>query len=153
MTHEFLKFEKMRDEGAGPEVAYQTARAEHRGDLFAFRMLRTVFGLSLPDVKRLVDTLSQPQNPVVGRKVYWEGSDTVNGTWIVEAVVSRIENGYVCVDQHRKFLVRPEGIQETTPDGALTRIPASYFSKSLADRFHEASSFWTDLMQIGAERG
>jgi hypothetical protein len=148
MNNEFAKFEKMKDEGVAAEMAYQSAMGDQLGDLFALRMLRTVYGLSLMDAKRLIDGLSKPQVLAVGKKVYWEGSDTIEGTWIVEAIVSSIHDGVVEVEKHRKFLLRPDGLQETNAEGLLSQIPEKYFSKSLADRFVEASAFWQELMQV-----
>lgn len=151
MNAEFSKFEKLRNEGRTAAAAYQVAKADQLGDLFALRMLRAVYGLSLPDAKRIsgvMEKLSAPQNPVIGQRVYWEGSDTIDGTWIIEATVSRIEDGFVYVEQHRKFLLKPEGLVETSADGALSRIPQRYFSKSLIDRLNEVADFWKELMQV-----
>ncbi|MGI8980454.1 MAG: hypothetical protein ACR2FY_14595 [Pirellulaceae bacterium] len=148
MKDEFSKFKQMRSEGRTAAEAYQTAKAD--GELFALRMLRTVYGLSLPDAKRVsgvMEKLYAPQTPVVGGKVYWEGSDTIEGTWIMEATVDDIRDGFVCVSKHRKFLIQPNGLEETLANGAVDRIPKSYFAKSLLNRLSEAASFWRELAE------
>ena len=149
MINEFSRFTQMRNEGRTSAEAYQAAKTD--GELFALRMLRTVYGLSLPDAKRvsgLMERMSAPQTPVIGGKVYWEGSDTIEGTWIIEATVQDIRDGYVHVKNHRKFLIQPDGLDEVPVNGALDHIPESYFAKSLVERLNETAAFWLELAQV-----
>lgn len=148
MTNEFLRFSEMRSEGRSAADAYQAAKSH--GELFALRMLRIVYGLSLPEAKRVsgvMEKLSAPQLPVIGGKVYWEGSDTIEGTWIMEATVDSIHDGFVHVSKHRKFLIQPNGLEEVAVAGALDHIPLNYFEKSLLNRLSEAAGFWRELAQ------
>ena len=149
MTEEFSQFRVMHASGHTATEAYQAAKLQQRGELFALRMLRIVYGLSLPDAKRVagvMEKISQPQIPVVGERVYWEGWDTVDGQWIVEATVDDVRDGYVHVANHRKFLV--PGFKEVPANGALDQIPESYFAKSLVERLEESKAFVKELAQV-----
>ena len=149
MTEEFSQFREMQASGRTATEAYQAAKLQQRGELFSLRMLRIVYGLSLPDAKRVSGTMekiSQPQIPVVGERVYWEGWDTIDGQWIVEATVDDVCGGNVHVVGHRKFLV--PGFKEVPPSGALDQIPESYFAKSLVDRLEESKAFVNELAQV-----
>lgn len=149
MTEEFSQFREMQASGRTATEAYQAASLQKRGELFALRMLRIVYGLSLPDAKRVagvMDKISQPQIPVAGERVYWEGWDTIDGQWIVEATVDDVCDGYVHVANHRKFLV--PGFKEVPASGALDQIPANYFAKSLVDRLEESKAFVKELAQV-----
>jgi hypothetical protein len=149
MTHEFTTFSEMRAAGRTAAEAYHAAKADRKGELFALRMLRTVYGLSLPDAKRVagaLEKMTQPQIPLVHEKVYWEGWDTVEGRWIVEATVVDVRDGFVLVAMHRKFLI--PGFQEVPPNDLLDRIPVSYFSKSLVERLRDSEAFLEELAQV-----
>lgn len=149
MTEEFSQFREMHAAGRTATEAYQAAKLQKNGELFSLRMLRIVFGLSLPDAKRIagvMEKISQPQIPVVGERVYWEGWDTIDGQWIVEAIVDDLRDGYVHVANHRKFLV--PGFKEVAASGALDHIPESYFAKSLVDRLEESKAFVSELAQV-----
>ena len=81
--------------------------------------------------------------------MYWEGTDTVEGPWIAQARVKKIEDDWAVVADHRKFLIRPEGLVEVEPHGLLERIRLSYFEKGLASRLQQSAEFWQELAELG----
>lgn len=131
---------------------YGAAKADGLDDIRAIRMLRTVFGMSLSEAKEAIgvaEAFIEPQQVVVGGTVYWEGSDTVEGAWIARAHVKAIEGDCAVVADHRKFLIRPEGLVEVEPQGLLERIRLSYFEKGLASRLQQSAEFWHELAELG----
>jgi hypothetical protein len=148
MPSEFASYERLKEQGASPEMIDLQARRDGIDPIRRIRLLRSLFGVSLSDAKRAmtpVDPLSQPQTVAVGGTVYWEGCDTVQGEWIMQATVQRIDADRVIVVDHHKFLVTRDGLQETHVTDGLTEIPRSYFEKSLVERLADTRQFWNRL--------
>jgi hypothetical protein len=142
------KYEKLKNAGKSPREIYLAAKADGVGEVNALCLLRDVFGLSIVEAKDVMsaeNAFVAPQKVEVGETVYWEGADTIDGFWIMEAKVKKIEDDFAYVCDHKKFLVRPEGLIETPATGALLRIPLPYFEKSLLARLQESSDFWGQL--------
>lgn len=149
---EFQKYEQLHSAGQSAPQVYQTAKTDGMDDIRAVRMLRSVFGMTLGEAKQAIGVAAafiEPQHVVVGGTVYWEGSDTIEGPWIAHARVKKIEDDCAVVADHRKFLIRPEGLVEVEPHGLLERIRLSYFQKGLASRLQQSVEFWQELAEIG----
>lgn len=149
---EFSNYEQLRLAGKTAAEVYAAAKAHGMEDIRAIRMLRTVFGMSLGEAKEAIGvakTFVEPQEVIVGGTVYWEGADTVDGPWIAQARVKKIEGDCAVVADHRKFLIGPEGLTEVEPHGLLERIRLSYFEKGLASRLQQSAEFWQELAELG----
>jgi hypothetical protein len=142
------KYQKLKAAGKTPRDVYLAAKADGVGEVDALCLLRDVFGLTIVEAKESMtggDAFAKPQAVEIGGTVYWEGADTIDGLWMMEARVKKIEAGFAYVEDHRKYLVHPEGLVETVATGALLRIPLTYFEKSLAERLQESTDFWGQL--------
>lgn len=149
--NDMSKYERLRDLNHPPEVVYLAARKDGVNEISAIRMLRAVFGLSLSEAKKAIgaaEAFTRPQRPEVGATVYWEGADSIDGSWLMQAKVQRIEGDYVYVEDHEKFLVTADGLERVPVGGALLRIPLRYFEKSLAERFEDAEKFWKAIAEV-----
>lgn len=149
---EFSKYEQLRLAGKTAAEVYGAAKSDGVDDIRAIRMLRALFGMSLGEAKEAIgvaEAFIEPQQVVVGATVYWEGADTVDGPWIAQARVEKIEDDCAVVADHRKFLIRPEGLTEVEPHGLLERIRLSYFEKGLASRLQQSAEFWQELAKLG----
>ncbi|HEX7380317.1 MAG TPA: hypothetical protein VF278_24595 [Pirellulales bacterium] len=150
--NEFSKCDQLRLAGKTAADVYAAASRDGVDDIRAIRMLRALFGMSLGEAKEAIgvaEAFIEPQQVVVGATVYWEGADTVDGPWIAQARVEKIEDDCAVVADHRKFLIRPEGLTEVEPHGLLERIRLSYFEKGLASRLQQSAEFWQDLAELG----
>lgn len=142
------KYQRLKAIGKTPRDVYLAAKADGIGEVDALCLLREVFGLTIVEAKEAMtggDAFAKPQAVEVGGTVYWEGADTIDGQWMMEARVKKIEAGYVHVGDHKKYLVHPEGLVEADATGAPQRIPLKYFEKSLAERLQESTDFWGQL--------
>lgn len=148
---DIAKYEQLKAIGKSPREVYLSAKADSVGELDAFIMLRTVFGLSMADAKQAMlehDPFRSPQKVEVGRTVFWEGADTIDGLWIMEATVKKVDHEFAYLEHHRKYLIRPEGLVAAPASGALMRIPLKYFEKPLAERLQESTDFWGQLASL-----
>lgn len=146
------KYEEMRRAGKSPREVYLISKTDGLGEIDAMRLLRDVFGLTIIEAKEVMtggDPFARPQAIEPGATVYWEGADTIDGQWIMQARVKKIESGFAFVEDHRKYFVRPEGLVETDASGAPAQIPLAYFEKSLAQRLQESADFWGQLASLG----
>ncbi|HEV3416502.1 MAG TPA: hypothetical protein VG056_06810 [Pirellulales bacterium] len=151
--NEFSQYVRQRGEGRSPREVYESAKADGVDEIAAIRMLRSVFGLSIVDAKKATltaDVFGMPQTVHVGYIVYWEGSDSIDGPWIMQAKVTEVREGFAYVSDHRKFLVKPEELEEVPATGALVRIPLKYFERSLIDRMTKSVLFWNQLAELSA---
>ena len=153
---EFAKYKAMCDGGTAPEIVYQRAKADGLDEVSLIRLLRSVCGLSLSDAKRIsgaAAAFDQKQDLSEGATVYWEGSDTVGGSYIMHAQISRVEGGRVWLTGHRKFLVGSDDLVEVPVSGGTESIPIGYFNKTLTERLGESIRFWNDLTQAFSHAG
>ncbi|HEY1376811.1 MAG TPA: hypothetical protein VGF55_08445 [Gemmataceae bacterium] len=153
---EFAKYEEMHRGGATPEAVYRAANADGLDEIARIRLLRTVCGLSLADAKRVTgsyDALNRKQEVREGATVYWEGADTVDGFYVMEARVVRVDGDRVRVTGHKKYLVTDAGLEEVPADGGLESLPVRYFDKTLAERLGESFQFWDDLARVSSRAG
>ncbi|HEY5312129.1 MAG TPA: hypothetical protein VIK18_06400 [Pirellulales bacterium] len=142
------KYQKLKAIGKTPRDVYLAAKADGVSEVDALCLLRGLFGLTIVEAKESMvggDAFAKAQPVEVGGTVYWEGADTIDGLWMMEARIKRIEAGFAYVGDHKKYLVHPEGLVETAATGALLRIPLKYFEKSLAEQLQESTDFWGQL--------
>ena len=91
---EFAKYEQMRRQGANPVALDRAAKADGLDEVARIRLLRMTCDLSLADAKRVsgaAAALDQKQDLRKGATVYWEGSDTVDGFYIMQAQIADVE--------------------------------------------------------------
>jgi len=150
---DFKKYEQLRDSNQSPRTAYLAAKDDGVDEIAAIRMLRRVFGLSIVDAKKATganEDFEKPQEVFIGGTVYWEGADTVEGSYLMQAKVKEIKDGFAYLADHTKYLIKAGNLEETPAYGALLRIPLSYFEKSLAQRLRESADFWSELASVNA---
>ncbi len=142
---DFRKFESMHAGGADARAIYLAGKADGLDEITLIRLVRKVCGLSLAQAKEVsgaAAALDAGQEVTVGGTVHWEGWSSVEGFYLVQARVSRIENGLVYLDSHRKFLVTGEGLEEVHANGAAqSPIRRNYFDKPLSQRLAESLEF------------
>jgi hypothetical protein len=147
----FDQYQQMRTQGATARDVYVRAKADGVDEITAIRLLREVFGISLVDAKRATDAadvMNRPQKVAVGGTVYWEGADTVEGAWIMQAKVRDIADGFAYVVDHKKYLITDDGLTEVPHASGPDRIQLRYFEKSLLDRLEESGDFWRQLSEL-----
>jgi hypothetical protein len=152
---DFKKYEELRDGGAPPREVYGLAKSDGLDPITSIRLLRKVFGLSFMEAKKIIgmlDTLKDKQNIEPGATVYWEGATTEEGFFMVQARVTRVVDGMVHVEGHKKYRLTDDGIEEVPAGMQLTSLPMHYFDKTLAERISDSLHFWTDLSDISAVR-
>jgi len=142
---DFTKFQAMRAQGASPEQIYATAKSDGIDAITRIRLIRKVCNLSLAEAKAVSEAgraLNAHQHVKVGDAAYWEGWDTVQGFFVMQANVARLVGDRVQVNEHRKYMVTPSGLEEVAIEEPMMRtIPLAYFEKSLADRLGESLKF------------
>jgi hypothetical protein len=152
---DFTKYEWLRNGGAQPREVFDIARADGLDLLALIRLLRTVFGLSLAEAKKaggLLDILNAKQKLVRGATVYWEDATTEEGFYIMEARVTRVADGMIHVEGHKKYRFTDAGLEEVPAGCRMTSVPVGYFDKTLAERISGAVRFWQDLSETPATR-
>ena len=146
---DFTKYEALRERGSKPREVYDAARGDGLDLITSIRLLRKVFGLSLVDAKKISatpDPFNAKQELVPGATVYWEGSATGEGFYIMEARVTEVVDGLVRVEGHKKYRLTDMGLEEVASDGMQLRsLPIRYFDKSLAERIGESMQLWQEL--------
>jgi hypothetical protein len=151
---DFSKYEAMRSQGATPDAIYAKAAADGLDPITLIRLVRLVCGLTLAQVKVVsgaAAALDAKQQVNVGDTVHWEGWDTVQGFYVMEAKVANIVGGKVEVADHRKQLVTPSGLEGAAiEEPTIQTIPMSYFDRSLADRLGESLRFALDVRDSAA---
>jgi hypothetical protein len=148
---DFSKYESLRDKGYQAREVYQAAQADGLDLIVSVRLLRKLFGLTLVDAKKatgMLDVLvDQKQKVFPGAIVYWEGSTSEEGFYIMEARVIEIVDGNVNVEGRKKYRITGAGLDEVPVDSPLASLPIHYFDKTLADRISESAEFWGDLSE------
>ncbi|MCI0683123.1 MAG: hypothetical protein L0Y71_13560 [Gemmataceae bacterium] len=148
---DFTKLHAMRAQGASPEQIYATAKADGIDEITCIRLLRKVCSLGLAEAKSVSEAgraLNAHQHVNVGETVYWEGWDTVQRFFVMEAKVTRLVGDRVQVNEHRKYLVTPSGLEEVAIEEPMMQtIPLGYFEKPLADRLGESLQFVLKLTE------
>jgi hypothetical protein len=107
---DFRKYEQLRDSNQSPRAAYPIAKGEGVDEITAIRMLRRVFGLSIVDAKKATganEDFEKPQQIVVGGAVYWEGADTVEGSYLMQAKVRKSKTDLLTSPIKRSFSSSP----------------------------------------------
>ncbi len=153
---EFAKYRDMHQAGATPDAVAGAARADGLDGVALIRLLRTVCGLSFADAKRVsgaAEALDQKQELRDGATVYWEGADTVDGSYVMRATIARRDQDRVYLTDHHKYLVRGGELVEVPVSGGVESIPVSYFDKTLAERLGESIQFWDDLARRFSRAG
>jgi len=146
----------MRQAGVAPEAVARAARADGLDDVALIRLLRTVCGLSFADAKRVsgaAAALDQKQELREGATVYWEGADTVDGSYIMRATIARLDGDRIHLTDHHKYLIRSGELVEVPVSGGMESIPVTYFDKTLAERLGESIQFWDDLARSFSRAG
>ncbi len=148
----FAKYREMREQGASPRQVYLTAKGDGLDEITLIRLVRTVFNLSLREAKQVrgeQDVFNAKQDVRVGVTVYWEGADTVEGYYLMQARVARVDGNRAYLEGHRKYRVTSNGLEEVPLAGdGLASVPLSYFDKTLAERLGESLRFWQELSEI-----
>lgn len=149
---DFRKYEELRDRGASPQEVYATAKADGVDDITLIRLVRKVCNLTLAQAKEITGAakaLDAKQQVKPGATVYWEGWDTVQGFYVMQATVTRIAGDKVYVKDHKKYLVTPSGLEESSiEEPTVQAIPLGYFEKPLADRLGQSLQFVQDLARV-----
>ena len=129
---DFPKYAAMRDQGCSATEVFRAAKAEGLSAIEQIRLLRSVFGLSLDDAKRISSGgcawLLEPQKLEVGRPVYWEGWDSIDGSYLMKGVVRQVTPSEVVVNDQEKFHYR---------DGEFHAIPTARYSQPISRRYFE----------------
>jgi hypothetical protein len=152
---DFTKYENLRNRGAQAREVYEIARADGLGLITLIRLLRKVFGLSLVEAKKvggMLDVLNVKQQLVPGATVYWEDATTEEGLYLMEARVTRVVEGEVCLERHKKYRFTNTGLEEVPAGMQLTSLPIRYFDKTLAERISKSVRFWQDLSETPPTR-
>jgi len=153
----FAKYREMASQGATPRQVFLAARADGLDAIALIRLVRTVFGLSLAEAKRVrseQDVFDAKQDVRVGATVHWEGADTVEGPYFMEARVTGISGDRVFVEGHRKYRGSANGLTEVPLAGdGLASLPLSYFDKPLVERLSESLQFWQKLSEVNGHSG
>jgi hypothetical protein len=151
---DFRKYTAMKAAALSPRDAYVAGQADGLDEITLIRMLRSVYGLSLADAKQVTDAvadLTTEQTIKDGDAVYWEGWDTVDGFYILQARVASLEGDEACLRDHRKFLVRDDGLHEVpVGTGEFSRLRVSHLKRSLPARLEELLNFVEQLPTINA---
>lgn len=146
----------MHEDGRSAGEIYLEAKKDGLNQIEVIRLLRTVCSLSLAETKRItgeLDILNRRQDLKPGKLVYWEGSSSDEGLFLMQARVIQVQNGNVWLAEHKKFRATKEGLEEVALNGApSTTIPVSYFERTLAERLGEAIEFWLELARVREKR-
>lgn len=149
MSDDFSKYVGMKDSGNSPSSVVTVARRDGMDDITLLRMLRSVFGLSLVDAKKVAeggDVFSKGQDVEVGKKVYWEGWTSTEGLYVMEATVTRIEEDNAFLTDHKKYLVKEDELHEIPlSEPPILQMRVSYLRKPLGERFAELLKFVDSL--------
>jgi hypothetical protein len=142
---DFRKYEQMKGEGASPRDVCSVARGDGVDEITLIRLLRKIFGLSLRDVKEVTgaaQVLVRQQEVRPGGLVFWEGWSSHEGAYLMQARVKEIVGKSASLEEHRKFRVSRNGLEETPVDGPrAAALDVSYLGRPLSDRLEEALQF------------
>jgi len=152
---DFTKYEQMYASGTDPREMYLVAKDEGLDAITSLRMLRKVCGFSLAEAKRVsgsAEVTSRAQAVEPGRTVYWEGWTTGEGVYLVQARVAEITGGSAILEDHRKFRITPEGLEEIEVEGGVPKsMQVSQLRKPLGERIGELIALVDELSQIRRE--
>lgn len=152
---DFRKYVAMKTASLSPREVYAAGQTDGLDDITLIRMLRSVFGLSLTDAKQITDAgsdVAAEQSVNEGDTVYWEGWDTVDGFYIVQARLVSLKDEEACLQDHRKFLVRDDGLREVAVgSGEFSRLTISHLKRSLPARLEELLKFVEHLSTINTK--
>ena len=148
----FAKYEEMRSSGSTPDQVYSLAKQDGLDNITSIRMLRQVFGLSLADAKRAMGAgnwFESKQAVRVGSKVYWDGFEPINGSFLMEACVVSIKGQMVFLDQLRRFRPIESELIEVELDGTeLREMRRDYLERSLAERLRGWEGHLDDIFEV-----
>jgi len=151
----FAKYQEMQSKGALPQDVYLAGKADGLDAITLLRLLRQVFGLSLPEAKQVTganDVWVAKQKVVLGATVYWEGWSTEDGYYLMQARVKEIVGDSATLEGHRRFRVTNEGIEEVPiGEARIESLRVSHLEKPLSDRFAKLLSFVEDLSQLRSD--
>lgn len=146
---DFRKYEQMKKVEASPRDVYSVARADGVDEITLIRLLRKVFGLSLRDVKEVTgaaEVLVRRQDVRPGGLVWWEDWSSQEGAYLMQARVKEIVGKSASLEEHRKFKISRNGLEETPVDGPRpATLDVSYLERPLSDRLEEALQFLDQL--------
>lgn len=152
---DFSKYEKLREGGASPRDVYLAGKADGLDEITLLRVVRSVCGLSLGEAKQVSGAaalLDARQEVKVGGTVYWEGSSSDEGYYLMQARVSQVKDGMVYLEGHRKFRITQGGLEEVSLDGpGKSPIRESYFQHSLGQRLSESLRFVDELSRTNSQ--
>jgi hypothetical protein len=142
----------MRAQGASLQQIEAAARADGLDAITRIRLIRKVCGITLAEAKSVTgaaQALDAKQEAAPGATVYWEGWDTVQGFYVMQARVTRVVGDKVHVADHKKHLITPTGLEEAAiEEPTVQTIPLGYFDKPLADRLGESLRFVLELRDL-----
>jgi len=141
---DFRKYQEMKAGGASPRQVYLVARGDGVDDITLVRLLRKVFDLSLGQVKEVTgagEALTKKQEVRPGGLVYWEGWDSDDGFCLMQARVKEIIGRSAILEEHRRFRIAGDGVEEMPVDGRFPSLEVSYLERPLSDRLEEALPF------------
>ncbi|MBW3601014.1 MAG: hypothetical protein KY475_27575, partial [Planctomycetes bacterium] len=71
----------------------------------------------------------EPQQLKVGREVFWEGWDSIDGDYLMKGVIDEVTPSHVVVIDQEKYQYR---------DGQLYPLPTGKFRQPVARRYFDA---------------
>jgi hypothetical protein len=148
----FDKYRELSGQGATPIHIYHVAKADGLDEIARIRLLRTVYNLSLAEVKKVIgaaDVWDRKQDVKVGATVYWEeenGSRT-DVLDLVEARVTAIEDDQVRLQPVARSRVTQSHFEELPVDATPKVMPRATFETTIAERLKNVlvwRSRWAD---------
>ena len=142
-------YQQMHQTGATPVQILAAARATGMDEITQLRMLRITCGLSLPQAKEILaagDAFARPQEVAPGKTVFWEGWTSTEGFYLMQAVVTSLQDDTATLSGHRKFLLVKGKLEEAElSEPVTTRMRADRLRRPLAERFSDTLQFLDGL--------
>jgi hypothetical protein len=149
---DFSSYEKMRDAGASPRQVHEVGKADGLDPITLIRLVRSVFSLSLADVKKVIgagDPFDARPLVQAGSMVHWDGFDSEEGIYLMEARVASIEGGTARLESLKKYRPKEGGLAEVPLDGPdHMELAVSYLERPLTERLEEGLQFLNGLAAI-----
>ncbi len=144
-------YQVMKQQGLPIQDIIVAARIQGDDELTILGNLRNHFGLTLKQAKKELlgdsDPFEAPQDVVIGETVYWEGWDSISGSYIKSGIVKSVEADNVLVEKIKIHQMTPDGPTAIDYfDEPTKTVPRKYFNKSLVERLGENSDFLRELL-------
>jgi hypothetical protein len=136
---EFANYRKLWEQGVMPVQIYTTGKAHGLDEIALTRLLRTVCGLSLREVKKVIGVAKvwdRKQDVKVGATVYWEEPDalTPEAVQLFEARVISIEGDQIRLQPVARQRVTVRQVEDLPVDETLRVLPRATFESTIAER-------------------